>query len=233
MIPDRTTPTTTRVDPILGAVTSAAAARKAAEAKAAAARAAAAAKNTQNTQNTGNGNTTYHAPVTPVTNYPTGAAPVVAPALKTGAADYQVDPEYLAAKGAYDNIYNQLGATLNRETSNYNKDYGTALGNMGWLGSGEGWDTNNIETAAGRGNRNLMDDFAARGMLRGTGFGEAKGSLDTSLQKQLDQLIQQKQQFSDAQSEKLTQGDQTRDNNIKMAAAQALARLAAGYLGTA
>lgn len=142
------------------------------------------------------------------------------------------DAEYLAAEAAYKNVYDQLAASLTREDTNYNKDFGTALGNLGWLGADKGgWAMQNKETAAGRGYANLFDDFASRGMLRGSGFGEAEGSLRTSLQKQLDMLNDQKTQFSDAQNEKRTQASQTRDNNIKMAAAQALARMGAGLTG--
>lgn len=87
---------------------------------------------------------------------------------------------------------------------------------------------NNVDTAAGRSYRSLFDDYAGRGMLQGTAFGEAENSLRTSLDKQRDMLDEQRNQFQTSQRERRTQGEQTRDNSVKMAAAQALARVAAG-----
>jgi len=145
------------------------------------------------------------------------------------------DGEFTAAEAAYKNVFDQLAATLDREGKNYDLDYGTAQKNLGWIDEdgdeGPGvaqWAMNNVDTAAGRGYRSMFDDFAGRGMTQGTAFGEAENSLRTSLDKQRDMLDEQRGQFQNSQRERRTQGEQTRDNSIKMAAAQALARVAAG-----
>jgi hypothetical protein len=159
-------------------------------------------------------------------------AEVARQAAARAAVDYKVDPEYLAAKGAYDNVYDQLMATINRENSVYDQDLVKANENMGWRGADKGgWDFQNGDTAAGRGMKNLTDDYAARGMLRGSGFGEAQNSFQTSLQKQLDQLTAQQNEYKGAQTEKLTQADTSRNQSVNMAAAQALARLTQLYTG--
>ena len=168
------------------------------------------------------------APVAPAPD----PAEVARQAAARAAVDYQVDPEYLAAKGAYDNVYDQLMATITRENSVYDQDLVKAHDNMGWRGADKGgWDFQNIDTAAGRGMKNLTDDYAARGMLRGSGFGEAQNSFQTSLQKQLDQLTAQQNEFKGGQTEKLTQADTSRKQSVNMAAAQALARLTQLYTG--
>jgi hypothetical protein len=176
--------------------------------------------------------TQYDSGVTSVGQEPTvDPAEVARQAAARAAVDYKVDPEYLAAKGAYDNVYDQLMATITRENTVYDADLVKANENMGWRGKEQGWDFQNGDTAAGRGMKNLTDDYAARGMLRGSGFGEAQASFRTSLQKQLDQLTAQQEEYKGAQTEKLTQADTSRNQSVNMAAAQALARLTQLYTG--
>lgn len=164
-----------------------------------------------------------------------GAAGGVAAASGNPEDWLRADGEYTAAEAAYKNVFDQLAATLDRENTNYDLDYNTAQKNLGWIdedgeaGPGKAaWAMNNVDTAAGRSYRSLFDDFAGRGMLQGSAFGEAENSLRTSLDKQRDMVDEQRGQFQNSQKERRTQGEQTRDNSIKMAAAQALARVASG-----
>lgn len=158
--------------------------------------------------------------------------------LKKRLGDYDwlrgQDAQFAAGEAAYKRALDQLLSTLTREDKDYDTEFGRALGSIGYRdldndyatrGGEFQWD--NADTAAGRSLQNMMNDFASRGMLQGTAFGDARNSLDKSLTDQVSGLFDTRQQFRAGQNEKRTQGKETYETNRKLAASQALDRIAA------
>lgn len=153
------------------------------------------------------------------------------------------DANFAAAEAGYKKVLDQLTATIGRENKDYDAEAGKALKSLGvyqkqnrdswdWnkidddVSDDIAFDWNNQDTAAGRSRTNLQDDFAARGMLQGSGFADSLNSLSTSLTDQTSNLVDTRRQFSRAQSEKQNQGKETFNTNLQLAAANALERMA-------
>lgn len=137
-----------------------------------------------------------------------GGAPAPAPA--------PVEPPKPVVPGkkewaAGDSTYQALLSSLQKQLSNYNTDYRTQLGDYDTnlrssfddLGYGDygdnfrggNWNQDDLNTASGRGYNNLSNDFAARGLLQGSEYAGSRNDFQRSLDDQLGQLTQGRNQF--------------------------------------
>lgn len=118
------------------------------------------------------------------------SAPMTPPAPSV--EDYQASDSILtAALGALDRALKDYGAQWDSDVSNYERDYGQGLSDLGWqdrdaqtAGDQMGWNWDDILTSSGRAYQNQMGDFANRGMLQSQGYADALQSLERSLNDQ-------------------------------------------------
>lgn len=170
----------------------------------------------------GGGSVGYSAPV--------ASAPVV-PSEK----DFlNSDSVYLAALSNYNKQYEDLLADIERRKSDYQIDYDNSLGKLGYTApateGGEGqfaWD--DTATAAGRAYQNLIQDFAARGMLRSGDYLTEQSNLQTSLLDQYQGMADARQSYVEGLNSEKRSGETAKTGGVAQAKAEALARLAAQY----
>ena len=153
--------------------------------------------------------------------------PTEAEWLKANPAD--ADASYIAAKAAYEKAHANALADINARQGLYAKDFNNSLRDLGSASDGDGWEWRDLTTASGRARENLVNDFAARGMLRGSGFGTASNDLLNSLTDQRKRMTVAKEDFDTRlEGERKTAND-TLETSIQQALAEALARRQAQY----
>lgn len=164
-------------------------------------------------------------------------APMAAPAAPPmSEQDYlNSDDVYLAALSRYNKNFDDLSADITRRQNDYNVTHENSLDDLGYLagsnGGPAGWDFQNQQTAAGRGFQQLIQDFAARGLLHSGDYLGAQNDFTATLGKQLDAMNLAKQQFGEGLNQERTTGQTSRDAGIGQARAEALARMQQLYGG--
>jgi hypothetical protein len=155
------------------------------------------------------------------------------------------DASYQAQLAALTKALADYQADNTAQQTKYNTDYGTSLKNLGWSPAAEGavdnpltpnideskgaWNLTDTNTASGRAYNNQQNDFASRGLLQSSLYGEANNNLMRSLSDQLSGLDTAKQNFTDDLVRQLTT---YKDQNVaqqQQAKADALARYSAQY----
>lgn len=118
-----------------------------------------------------------------------------------------------------------------QQRNSFDTEYNQGLNDLGWdPGQGQ-WDTHDQLTRSGAATRAQTGDFASRGMLQSSGFGEARDNLNRSLNNELVSAERGRQGFLDSsQRDEVAFKDQ---NSLQQqqAKADALARRAAMYGG--
>lgn len=155
----------------------------------------------------------------------------VAPAPTSGWL--QQDATYNAQLAALMRALQNREAGFVQQRSAYDTDFNQGLHDLGWnpgVGGAPGqWNMTDRLTTSGKANQSQLGDFASRGMLQSSGYGEAKDNLNRSLNMSLTDAERQRQNFLDS-----SQLDETtfKDQNLlqqQQAKADALARRAAQY----
>jgi len=174
------------------------------------------------------------------------AAPAPAPAPAMSQDQFIAsDAGYQAQLAALTKALSNYQADNTAQVSKYNTDFGTSLKNLGWNPAAAGavddpstpnideskggWNTTDTNTASGRAYENQMNDFASRGLLQSSLYGEANNNLMRSLSDQLSGLNTGKQNFMDNLTSQLTA---YKDQNLaqqQQAKADALARYAVQF----
>lgn len=173
------------------------------------------------------------APFINSTPFGAGAAPAAPPAMSQN--DFlNSDDVYLAALSRYNKTYDDLLADITRRDKDYGIQYENSLDDLGYIDPGQGggqanWDFANQQTAAGRGNQALLQDFAARGLLHSGDYLGAQNDFVAQLGKQLQALQLGKQQFGEGLNQERSTGMTSRDGGIGQARAEALARFGQLY----
>lgn len=142
------------------------------------------------------------------------------------------EEDYLAGDATYQATLSALLKQLQRfetdteeQRQNRQLDYNNALSDLGW--SDGNWDFQDTLTASGRAYQNLLNDFAARGMLQSTGYADAQSDLTRSLNDQRTGIDTSNTRFNNDLDRQLAN---TREENTaaqQAARAEAIARRAA------
>lgn len=159
-----------------------------------------------------------------------------------GAVDTGVPTEedYLAGDATYQATLAALAKQLQNFTtdidtqlSNRKIDYDNALGQLGWIGGVDGaapsWNFNDQNTASGRSYQQMLNDYAARGMIQSQAFGDAQNDLTRSLNKQYEGMNTANQQFIDDMGRQRTKASDENTAATQAARAEAIMRRAAQY----
>lgn len=151
-------------------------------------------------------------------------APVVEePVVPTEDEWYGQDSTYLGEDAALQLARDQAIAGLTSQKTNYQKDFGGSLRNLGygWQDAnndglpddaeiqGGKWDRDNMQGAYGQAFKNQTDDFTGRGMLGSTFYNDANTELDRGFNQQFTDLSGARQQYL---SELGREEQGTRDN---------------------
>lgn len=161
----------------------------------------------------------------------------------SGAATGQTDADYLAGDSQFQLQLAALQKALADEQTDtgaqqtkYNTDYSDALKNLGYLQDdpttpnvNEGaWNFQDTNTSAGRSFQNQQNDFAGRGLLQSSLYGQANDNLTRSLNDQLSSTNSAKQSFMDDLARQQSTFQNDNQNQTQQARIDALARRAAG-----
>lgn len=122
---------------------------------------------------------------------------------------------------------NQMSNSQLRSTQ-FGQQYQDQLRQLGYK-QGDGWDWNDQNTQAGSQRRALNENYASRGMLQSSGFGEATNDLLRGLNSRQSQLAQTDQQFRSQKAQDETDYRRQYDVQRQQAQAAALSRRAARY----
>ena len=131
---------------------------------------------------------------------------------ETAAAPMLSEEDYLAGDKAYTVQLAALKAALgnfeadsNNRRSRYGTDFDESMVNLGWqakdnpdtvdVDEAESWNWNDTNYAAGRARQNTENDFASRGMMQSSLFGEATNNLERSLNDQRGGMVKAKTGF--------------------------------------
>lgn len=175
----------------------------------------------------------------PVGTSSTGqAAAMSAPAAPQPMSDadwWNQDADFQVEQSGLKNVLDTALANLALKRSTFDTDFVTTMKNLGWdwggdetgslddLGAGK-WDPTNKLSAYGSGFQNLNNDFASRGMVDSSFFGDAVTNFNTDFNNQFNQLRGQRDQFRQGLTGDETAAQNEYQNALARARAQSLAR---------
>lgn len=168
-----------------------------------------------------------------------GGAPLEGGGLPAPMSDEEylpTDSIYVSEAAGINSDVQSLLDSLKRDRSTYDVDFGSALRNLGWdLGEGglsdptKGqWRQQDMTGAYGAAYNNQQNDFAGRGMLTSSFYGNALEDLLSSFDRQRGDMIGARQRQFDDYTAQESQAENQRRQGLDRARAAALARRAAG-----
>lgn len=157
------------------------------------------------------------------------------------------DEDWLKQGG--DSIYAEQLAALKKAMQDYQSEQGVQKGRygtdfeegsrrLGWKDKDgfEGaedpgqWDFEDTNFAAGRGFKSQRDDFAARGLLQSSDYGEARTKLERDLNDQRSSMVTDRNRFTDDLAAQLAAFQAENTNAQGSARNEALLRRASGLI---
>ena len=143
------------------------------------------------------------------------------------------DATYQATLAALAKQLTNYNTDLDTQLTNYNTNFGSSLDDLGYTPGADGaegtWNFDDPLSASGRAYQNLVNDFAARGMLQSTGYADAQNDLQTSLNDQLNQLNTARDQFTTGLANQRSSYADQNQTARQQAKAESIARRAAKY----
>lgn len=149
-------------------------------------------------------------------------------------ADYlKGDATYQATISALAKQLQNFTTDIDTQRKNRKLDYTEALKNLGYTPGVDGaegtWNWTDSLTASGRAYQNLLNDFAARGGLRSSGFADSQNDLTRSLNDQFKGIDTANTQFNTDLDRQLTRAKDENTAAKQAARAEAIMRRAAQY----
>lgn len=122
-------------------------------------------------------------------------------------------------------------ADYDSQETKYDVNYNDSLKGLGWMNGQNGgagsWNFDDLNTAAGRGMHNLDNDYASRGMLQSSAYGDAVTDFNRSLTDQLNSINTGRSDFRSDIERQRQSGTSDNQQQIQQARADAIARRAA------
>lgn len=150
-------------------------------------------------------------------------------------ADYlKGDATYQATVSALAKQLQNYITDINAQRENYDLDYNNAVQQLGYITPAEeggmgSWNWEDQLTASGRMYQQLLNDFAARGMLQSQGFASGQEDLTRQLQQQYNDLSTARQTFGSGLDNQLSAYKDDNTAASQAARAEAILRRAAQY----
>lgn len=146
------------------------------------------------------------------------------------------DQAYQAQISALAKALSDYRADNQHQQDQYNTDFSKSLDTLGWTPganatdvNGGSWNWNDQNTASGKAYQNQLNDFASRGLLQSSLYGQANNDLVRSLTDQLTGLQTAKSNFMTNLAQQLSAYQNQNTASQQQAKADALARYAAQY----
>lgn len=144
------------------------------------------------------------------------------------------DATYQATISALKKQLESFTTDINTQRANRKLDYDKAIKDLGYIAPGEAggeasWNWDDPLTASGRSYQNQLNDFAARGGLRSSGYADALNNLTRSLMDQYTGIDQSNTQFNSDLDRQLTKAKDENTAASQSARAEAIMRRAAQY----
>jgi hypothetical protein len=185
----------------------------------------------------------FNAPAPQAQSFAAAApAGIAAPSAAPSEADYLAgDSAYQAQLAALTKALSDYQADQTNQNSQYDTQYNQGLSSLGYQapapgadGSADpnavgGWNFQDQNTSAGRSYQNQLNDFASRGELQSSGYGEALDNLTRSLNTQKGSMDTSRQGFEDNLASQLSSQQNQNTLSLQQAKADAIARRAAQY----
>ena len=155
--------------------------------------------------------------------------------------DIPTEEDYLKGDATYQATISALAKQLanfntdiDTQLANRKIDYDKALQQLGYIspvdGATEGtWNFEDQMTAAGRAYQAMLNDFASRGMIQSSGYGEAQNDLTRTLNDQYAGLKTSNDQFTSDMNRQKTKAADDNTAAQQAARAEAILRRAAQY----
>lgn len=158
-----------------------------------------------------------------------GGAPMAAPMPSIDDPNWEpTDSAYMAEAAGINSDTQTLLDELKRQRGLYELDWKTALRNLGYdQGAGQ-WDRNNRLGAYYQATNNQQNDFASRGLMNSSLYANALADLEGSFGQQLGDLNAANLQDETGYKERVAAATTQKDNALKQARMNALARLTSG-----
>lgn len=159
------------------------------------------------------------------------SAPVNNQAMLDEAA--KADPNYIDTVSTNLAEYKRLVAQLSQQNDNRLLDYKKTAENLGYVdpdgygGAAGTWNENDKLTGYGNAFQNQMSDFASRGMLKSSAYGEAAGDLNRGFTQQLSDLASGVATFQQGQKTDTTNAKASQEAADTAAWRQAVALVSA------
>lgn len=157
-------------------------------------------------------------------------APATAPPAPAAPSDddyLKGDASYIAQQAALVRALSDYLADDTAQRTKYNTDYSDTMKNLGFQGGQ--WNLDDLNTASGRSNQNQVNDFAGRGLLQSSLYGQANENLMRSLNDQRTGIDTAKTSFLGDRDRSLAAQKNQNTLDQQSARAEALARKAALY----
>ncbi len=139
------------------------------------------------------------------------------------------DSQFIDEKSAAEQDYQNLLAKLAQQKTDYELDNKNTLRNLGWQSDNNSWNMNDRLTGYGNAYQNQLNDFASRGLMDSSLYGEAQNDLNRGFNQQRDDLATALQNFNAGQATDRASAQTSRDQAQAAAQRQALLRYAAQY----
>ena len=156
-----------------------------------------------------------------------GGAPMPAPSIDDPNWE-PTDSAYIAEAAGINSDTQSLLDELKRQRGMYELDWKTALRNLGYDQGAGRWDRGNRLGAYGQAINNQTNDFASRGLMNSSLYANALADLEGSFTQQLGDLNAANLQDETGYNERVAAATTQKDNALKQARMNALARLTSG-----
>ena len=173
---------------------------------------------------------------------PSGGAAPTTPAPVSQGDWWNQDPNYQTELAGYAASLAAAQQQLGANRAQYDTDFVQTLKNLGWSSDGinnnnadaaatsGNWDQNNMLGAYGRGYNNLNNDYAGRGLLTSSFYGDALGNFGTDFNNQRANIVGQRQnsvnnqnaQAQQAQTDYVNAQARARQSSLGRAAMQGI-----------
>lgn len=146
------------------------------------------------------------------------------------------DQAYQAQMAALQKALSDYQADNTHQKDQYSTDFTKSLGQLGWTPgtnaddvNGGQWNFTDQNTASGKAYQNQLNDFASRGLLQSSLYGQANNDLLRSLTDQLSGLNTAKSNFMTNLAQQLSAYQNQNTASQQQAKADALARYSAQF----
>lgn len=137
------------------------------------------------------------------------------------------DATFNDQRAGYQQEYQNLMAQLAKQRGDYELDTNNTYRNLGWDPTGKTWNQKDKLTGYGNAFQNQQGDFASRGMLQSSLYGNALNDLNRGFEQQRGDVETALQQFLAGQNLESSQAKASMESGITMAQREAIARMAA------